>query len=140
MSQAEILLPVFVQIALTFALVMWTGFARVAAARAGKVKMADIALGQPGWPEQVTKIGNSYENQTQIPVLFFVLVGFALITHRVDFIFVVMSWIFVGLRFAHVFEHVGRNHVQRRFVIFIAGVSVVLAMWIRFALQILWVY
>lgn len=91
MSTAEVLLPVFVQVALIFVLVIWTGAAQVRAIRKGETRMKDVALGQHGWPERVTKIGNAYENQLQIPMLFLALVALALITRKADFVFVVLS-------------------------------------------------
>ena len=45
-----ILLPVFVQVALTFALLFWMASARTRAVRRGETKIRDIALGQPAWP------------------------------------------------------------------------------------------
>src|SRR5436853_636480 len=50
MSLQSVLLPLFVQVALTFVLMFWMGGVRTAAVRRGDVKMRDIALGQPGWP------------------------------------------------------------------------------------------
>ena len=137
MSIAEILLPVFVLIALTFALVIWTGLRRVSAIRGGQVRMKDVALGERNWPEGVAKIGNSYENQLQMPVLFYILVVLALITRRADFTFVVLSWIFVATRFVHVYMHIGANYMPHRFFAFLAGVIVLAIMWVKFAFEIL---
>lgn len=137
MSIAEILLPVFVLIALTFALVIWTGIRRVSVIRGGQVRMKDVALGERNWPEGVAKVGNAYENQLQMPVLFYLLVILALVTRRADFAFVVLSWIFVATRLIHAFLHIGRNYMPHRFYAFLAGVIVLAIMWIMFAVQIL---
>lgn len=137
MSIAEILLPVFVQVVLIFVLAMWMGLSRVAAIRSGQTRMADIALGQKAWPERIIKIGNAYDNQFQLPVLFLLLVAFAMITRRADFIFVLLSWIFVATRIVHAVLHVGRNYVPHRFYAFLAGAIVLIIMWLRFAVQIL---
>src|SRR5687768_8169265 len=69
-----VLLPVFVEVGLTFFLLFWTGRTRVAAVRSREVLIPDVALGQPGWPARVTLIANAYHNQLQLPVLFYVLV------------------------------------------------------------------
>jgi hypothetical protein len=137
MSIQAVLLPVFVQVALTFALLFWLGGARVAAASRGEVKLRDIALGQQAWPERVTKIGNCYHNQLQVPVLFYVLVALALITRKTDLLFVVLSWLFVLLRLAHAYVHVASNRVPTRFRWFVAGAVILLVMWIIFAARIL---
>lgn len=137
MSIAEILLPAFVLVALTFALVIWTGIRRVSVIRGGQVRMKDVALGERNWPENVAKVGNAYENQLQMPVLFYLLVALALITRRADFAFVVLSWIFVATRFIHVYLHTGTNYMPHRFYAFLAGVIVLAIMWVKFAFEIL---
>lgn len=59
MSIQAVLLPVFVQVALTFALLYWSGYVRVGHTRRGEVKLRDIALRQANWPEHATKFGNN---------------------------------------------------------------------------------
>jgi len=137
MSIQAVLLPVFVQVALTFALMFWMGSVRVAAVSRGQVKIRDIALGQSAWPERPTQIANCYHNQLQLPVLFYVLVVLALITRKADLVFVVLSWAFVLLRLAHAYIHVTSNHVPTRFRWYLAGAAVLLVMWIVFAVRIL---
>jgi hypothetical protein len=137
MSIQAVLLPVFVQVALTFALMFWMGSVRVAAISRGQVKVRDMALGQPVWPERETQIANCYHNQFQLPVLFYVLVALALFTRKADLLFVVLSWTFVLLRLAHALVHVTTNHVPTRFRWFLAGALVLLVMWIVFAARIL---
>ena len=133
MSIQSVLLPVFVQVALTFVLMYAMAYTRVSAIRRGEVKVRDTALGQPAWPEQATKIGNCYHNQLQLPVLFYVLVAFVLILRKADLLFVIMAWVFVLLRIAHAYVHVTSNYVPRRFYMFAAGSIVLLLMWIVFA-------
>ena len=50
MTVTDFLLPVFVQVALTFALLIRTAIGRVSSFRSGEVKPEDIALGEQGWP------------------------------------------------------------------------------------------
>ena len=69
MSIQAVLLPLFVQVALTFALVFWTARVRVAAVRRGEIHPRDIALRQPNWPKRETQIANAYQNQLEQPVL-----------------------------------------------------------------------
>src|ERR1700760_2396419 len=111
MSLASVLLPVFVQVALTFALLFWMGSARTSALRNKETKVSDIALGEANWPARVMAVGNSYNNQWQMPVLFYVLVILAWITRKADLLFVVMSWIFVLSRIVHAGIHTTTNYV-----------------------------
>jgi len=137
MSIRFVLLPLFVQIALTFCLLFWMGFARLGALRRGETKISAIALGQPNWPAKPQQIANCFANQFQLPVLFYLLVVLAIITRHADILFVVLSWVFVFTRLVHAFIHTGTNDVQRRFYVFLAGATVLLAMWIIFVVSIL---
>jgi hypothetical protein len=137
MSVAAVLAPVFVQVALTLALLSWTGLSRVASVRSGQTKVGNIALGQPNWPVKIQQRGNSYNNQLQLPVLFYVLTALALITRSADLLFVVMAWLFVGSRLVHAYIHTGSNFVRYRFYAFAVGLVILLAMWLIFAARIL---
>lgn len=137
MTIQTVLLPVFVQVALTLGLLVWMASARTTSVKRGDTKMRDIALGQPAWPERPTQIGNCYNSQFQIPLLFYVLVILAWITKQADLIFVVMAWIFVLSRLAHAYIHTTSNYVPNRFRAFALGVLVLALMWIIFAVRIL---
>lgn len=137
MTLQAILLPLFVQVGLTFVLLFWMGTLRVGAIRRREVRMADIALGQPAWPQRPTQVGNAYRNQFELPVLFYVLVVLAIIARKADLLFVVMSWIFVILRIVHAGIHTTSNDVRQRFFAFAIAAIVLLLMWIIFAVRVL---
>jgi hypothetical protein len=136
MSITAVLLPVFVQVALTFLLLMWMGRSRIASLRAGDVKIRDIALGERNWPTRIQQIANSYHNQFELPVLFYAIVALALITRKADLLFVVLSWVFVASRLVHAVIHTTSNRVSQRFGVFLVGMILLMAMWIMFALRI----
>jgi len=137
MSIQMVLLPVFVEVALTFVLMFWMARARVAAVSGGECKVRDIALRQPNWPVGVTQIGNAYHNQLELPVLFYVLTGLALVTKLADLAFVLLAWLFVATRVAHAYIMVTSNHVPRRFRAFAIGAFTLMAMWIVFIVRVL---
>ena len=137
MSVASILLPVFVQVALTFVLLMRLGSARLRALSAGNTKVRDIALGENNWPADVTQVGNCFNNQFQLPLLFYVLVVLALFLRKADLLFVVMSWIFVVSRIVHAGVHITSNNVSQRFAAYTVGMAVLLLMWAIFTVRIL---
>ncbi|GJD48898.1 hypothetical protein OPKNFCMD_1624 [Methylobacterium crusticola] len=137
MSIQAVLAPVFVQVLLTFGLLLWTGRARFAAARAGAVRVRDIALGQRAWPAPVQQVSNAFSNQFELPVLFYALTALALATRKADLLFVAMAWLFVLSRLAHAAIYASSNVVIRRFGAFLAGALVLMAMWIVFAARIL---
>ena len=137
MSAQMVLLPVFVQVGLTFALLIGMALARRRSLVSGETKIRDVALGEPNWPKSTTQIANCYRNQFELPVLFYALIALALPLRHADFFIVLMSWVFVVTRFAHAGIFVTSNDLGQRSSIWLASVLVLLAMWIYFALKIL---
>ena len=136
MSISAVILPVLIQVGLTFLLLLWLGRSRVGHLRSGEVRVKDIALGERNWPTRILQIQNSYHNQFELPVLFYVLVLLALITRKADMLFVVMSWMFVTSRLVHAAIHTTSNKVSLRFMAFVVGVLILAAMWVIFGIRI----
>lgn len=137
MSVQAVLLPVFVLIGLAFALLMGMAVARTRSLRSGETRFEDIALREPNWSMRATQIANCFSNQFEVPVLFYVLIALALPLRHADLVIVLLSWVFVITRFVHAGIFVTSNNVPRRGLVWFAGVVVLLAMWIYFALRIL---
>lgn len=137
MAIQSVPLPLFVQIGLTFALLLWMGSARLCALRHGEAKIATISLGQPNWPPRVQQIANCYANQFQLPLLFYIVTALAVVTRQADALFVVLSCLFVATRLVHAYIHTGSNYMPWRFYAFVADTAVLLIMWIVFAVHIL---
>src|SRR5882724_21960 len=137
MSAQTVLLPVFVLVGLAFALLLWMASARTRALTSREISLKDIALGQPNWPTRATQIGNCFANQFELPLLFYILIGLALPLRHADFVIVLLSWVFVITRFAHAGIFVTSNNMQQRSLAWFAGVLVLFAMWLHFALRIL---
>ena len=137
MSAQMVLLPVFVLVGLAFFLLLWMATARTKALKAKETRLKDIALREPNWPEKATQIGNCFSNQFEIPVLFYILIALALPLRHADLFIVLMSWVFVVTRFVHAGIFTTSNDVRQRGLVWFAGVLVLLAMWIYFALRML---
>ena len=140
MSVQMVLLPVFVLVGLTFALLVWMAGARRQALVGGETKIRDIALGQPNWPTRATQIGNCFRNQFELPLLFYILIALAIPLRHADLFIVLMSWVFVVTRFVHAGIFVTSNDLNRRSLAWFAGVLVLFVMWLYFALRILLVF
>ncbi|MFT3731709.1 MAG: MAPEG family protein [Hyphomicrobium sp.] len=137
MTVTEFLLPVFVQVGLTLVLIVMTAISRLSNFQLGEVRTQDIALGEPRWPTKTTQRANAFKNQFELPVLFYVLVAFILITKVGDILLLVLAWAFVILRIAHAYVHTTNNNVRVRGRIYGGGLVVLIAMWIIFAIKIL---
>ena len=137
MSLPVVLLPLFVEVLLTFGLWFWMAWLRTRALRARSVRMRDIALREPNWPPRVLQVGNAAHNQLEIPMLFYVLTILSIITRHADLVFVVLAWIFVLSRLAHAYVHTTSNDIRKRGPLFGIGLMVLLIMWVIFIVRIL---
>jgi hypothetical protein len=137
MSAQMVLLPVFVQVGLTFALLFMMAGSRTTTLKSGQTRIKDIALGQPNWPARTMQVGNCFRNQFELPVLFYALIALALPLRHADLVIVLLSWVFVITRFVHAGIFVTANNVGRRGLAWFAGALVLFIMWVYFALRIL---
>ena len=137
MSIQAVLLPLFVEVVLTFVLLYWMAYNRTSLLRAGEIKSRDVALREPNWPPRLTQISNAFHNQLELPLLFYVLTILALMTRHADLLFVMLAWIFVVSRLVHAYIHVTSNDVRQRGPLFGLGALVLTIMWAIFMIRIL---
>ncbi len=137
MTLRDVLLPLFVEVILTFGLVFWAAVLRVRDLKSGAAKPQDIALREPNWPAHTRQVAYSYSNQLELPVLFYVLTILAYLTHHAGTLFVILAWIFVVFRLMHAYVHVTSNVVNIRGPLFGLSVVVLAIMWLIFMIQIL---
>lgn len=137
MTIQAILLPVFVEVLLIFALGVLLGKRRYHSVQIGAVRRDDVIMGQRAWPPKVQAASNAFSNQFELPVLFFALVPLAIMTRKADLLFVVLSWVFVLSRIVHASVYATSNELAYRFGAFAVGAAVLLVMWIVFAIRIL---
>jgi hypothetical protein len=136
-TQNALVYPMLVQVGLTFALLFWMARERYVAIKTRVVRPAQIALGEPGWPITATKVANSFRNQLEVPILFYLLVVLAIQTRMIDGVLVALAWVFVSTRLAHAAVHTTCNDVMVRGSVFGVGVLVLFAMWIWLAARLL---
>jgi hypothetical protein len=137
MSIRFVLLPLFVEVLLTFGLYFWMAWLRTSLLRSRTVHPRDIALREPNWPPHALKIANAAHNQLETPMLFYVLTILAIVTHHADVVFVVLAWLFVISRLAHAYVHTTSNIIAQRGPLFGIGLMVLLIMWVIFIVRIL---
>ena len=132
-----VLLPLFVEVLLTFGLYFWMAWLRTSLIRSRAVHPRDIALREPNWPPHVLQVANAAHNQLELPLLFYVLTILSIMTHGADVIFIVLAWIFVLSRLAHAWVHTTSNRISVRGPVFGLGLLVLLIMWLIFIIRIL---
>src|SRR5262249_20610357 len=137
MSIQAVLLPLFVEVALTFVLLFWMARLNVAAVRSGTVRPQEIALREPNWPARNRQIQNAYHNQLELPTLFYMFAFLWIVLRRAVLFFVLLAGFFGALRCLRAFALVPDNVVPGRGAFFLAGALVLAVMWAIFALRIL---
>jgi hypothetical protein len=132
-----VLLPLFVQVALTLGLGLWLAELRRRDFKSGAVQPSNVSMREPNWPRRTMQASYAFSNQFELPALFYVLTILSIITHHADFIFVVLAWLFVLSRLAQAFVHVTHNTLHLRGMFFGIGALVLLVMWVVFVARIL---
>ncbi len=127
----------FAHVLLTLGLLIRLGFLRVAAVRTRQVSIRDVALSSDGYPEHALKVGKSFSNQFEIPMLFYFGVAVLLIFGNVTLWHVVLAWAFVALRYLHAGIHITTNNVNQRFAVYLVGVIVLTGLMLSIYLPIL---
>src|SRR6201986_5576191 len=135
MSVQWVLLPVFVLVGLTFALLLGMVATRGYAQRGGPAPRN--SAGKANWTGRAAQYGDCFHNSFQVPVLFYILIALALPLRHADLVIVLLSWVFVVTRFVHAGIFVNSNDLNRRSLAWFAGVLVWFAMWVYFALKML---
>jgi hypothetical protein len=110
MSVRMILLPVFVQVALTFLLLFWSN----------TTNKRDAT-------------GSAWREELELPVLFYVLTIVAWQTQFADILFLLLAWVFVALRVLRAVRNEGTNTGP----LFIASAIVLGVMWLIYAVRLL---
>jgi len=131
-----VLLPLFVEVLLTFGVMFGMMFFRTTTLRSGETRFEDISLREPNWPRRATQFGYAFANQFELPVLFYVLTILVIITHHADLLFVLLAWIFVLMRVLQAVVHVTNNNVRMRGAYYGVGALILFIMWIIYIVRI----
>ena len=137
MTLQAILLPVFVEVFLTFGLLFWLGKLRADDLKSGAVQPSQHKFGENVGSDRTRQVHRCFQNQFETPILYYVVVILAIMAKKADIIFVVLEWLYVLLRLAHAWAHCGRNDLSIRSPLFAVGLLVLLVMWLLLAIQLL---
>lgn len=125
---AWLVAAVLLQGLLTLAALGVLSFVRVKLLRAGAVNAADVVLSREPWPDQAKQASNAFDNQFQLPLLFYVGVAVA-IFFGPSLLEVLLAWVFAVSRWAHAFIYIVWNHVPSRATAFSIGFAALIVLW-----------
>jgi hypothetical protein len=132
-----VLLPLFVEVLLTFGLMFGMMYLRTSTLMRGETRYDEISLREPNWPRRSQQFAYAFGNQFELPMLFYVLTILSIMTRHADIIFVVLAWVFVIFRWAQAGVHVTSNDVRFRGATYFVGAIVLVVMWVIFIVRIL---
>lgn len=125
-----VLPPLFIQVVLTFVLSVLLAGSRVAESLADRNIAAGVKAGRSDvYSPRTLRIGDSFRNQFEVPVLFYAGVLLAMVTGPIGDHFVNLAWVFAVSRILHAAIHCSVNIILLRFFTFIIGVIAIALMW-----------
>ena len=137
-TTALLIAAVLAQGAIALALLWVLGAIRVPMVASGKMPVAKVALSREPWPEHEKKVSNAFDNQFQLPVLFYLACGLT-IYFGTGWIEVVLAWLFVLSRIVHMLIFITRNRVYRRFFAYTFGYAILCVFWVDLALRLVFI-
>ncbi|WDR02962.1 MAPEG family protein [Devosia algicola] len=130
MLDKALFLAMAAQVFLTFAVLMLLGRERVPRVMSGEIAVKDIAVERDAYPLKARLLSNNFDNQFQLPVLFYVACILSLSAGDTGWFDVILAWLFVALRYVHSIIHVTTNRVHRRFAVYAMGMLVLALLWL----------
>ncbi|MEZ7276080.1 hypothetical protein EXT42_18175 [Pseudoalteromonas sp. CO302Y] len=127
----------FTQVLLTFSIMVIMGRRRFTAARNKVIKMQDfltMELDKAG--SEVRVADRNFINQFEMPILFFIACLTALQVNAAGFVFVILAWVYVGLRLLHSVIHLTTNTLKLRYYSFVISSFIMLIMWLMILIRI----
>jgi hypothetical protein len=113
-----------------FALAVYMFRSRVRALKSGEVSFKYFRTYSSESPtDRLLVIGRHYDNQFQVPILFFITCLAHFCVNQTNILTVILAWFFVGSRLIHSYIHLGENRIQKRAAAFCLGWLVLMAMW-----------
>lgn len=135
LEQSDIFVPMVVQMALMLAVGIWLIWARVGSVARGKVNMSDVA--RSGWQGWIKQAGDNFDNQHQLPHLFFTACFLLYLTNSVSDFAIIAAWVFALSRIVHAGVHLTFNHIMTRFLCFFVGVVSLAVLFVNVLLAVL---
>ena len=135
MLKTVILWPAIAQFILIACVYLRLSVTRQQALRSGAVPDTDFA---PGIDEPVAsaEARRHLANQFELPLLFFIVIGFLFGVDGVSILELVVAWLFVGSRLVHTLAAL-KGLLMLRHVSFLIGFVLVFFLWLDLAVRIL---
>ncbi|MFC6445233.1 MAPEG family protein [Shinella zoogloeoides] len=121
--------PMIAHVALVFCLYLLLSSRRMGAVKEGRARPDQFRENREE-PAESLVVKNAIANQFELPVLFYAVSILLYLVDADNTVTVAGGWLFVALRYAHAYVHVTSNRLRYRRPLFIAGLLVVMLLWI----------
>jgi hypothetical protein len=132
-----LILAIAAQVLLTLAILILMGVERLPRVMSGEISLKDIAVDTDAYPLKARLLSNNFDNQFQLPILFYIAALLALWSGGTNWLEVACASLFVASRYVHAAIHVTTNNVERRFAVYTAGLAVLAILWLLLLLRLL---
>lgn len=140
MFYKPMLLPLLSQVLLTFTVWFYLYISRIGEMKRKKIHPQALK-GRDSMPALLPESAasaNNFMNLFEMPVLFYLAVLLSLILLVQDQVLVILAWVYVLLRYVHSLIHCTYNKVMHRFQVYFISCIVLLLIWLRLAVYILY--
>ncbi|BCP54035.1 membrane protein [Kaistia sp. 32K] len=135
MLKTAILWPAIAQFALIALCYLWLGITRRGAVASGAVPSTDFPPGVAE-PQASATARRHLANQFELPLLFFVVIGFLFGVNGASILELVVAWLFVASRVVHTIASLN-GPLALRHLSFLVGFLLVGFLWLDLAVRIL---
>jgi len=124
--------PMIAHVALVVVLYLLLSARRMRAVREGRARPEQFRENREE-PADSLLVRNSIANQFELPMLFYAASILLYLVDADNPVTVAGGWLFVALRYAHAYVHVTSNRLRYRRPLFIAGMLVLVLLWVWLA-------
>ena len=124
--------PMIAHVALVVVLYLLLSARRMRAVREGRARPEQFRENREE-PAESLVVKNAIANQFELPMLFYAVSILLYLVDADNPVTVAGGWLFVALRYAHAYVHVTSNRLRYRRPLFIAGLLVLVLLWIWLA-------
>ena len=97
-----------------------------------EIKYGQFKLYTGVFPDKYEQSRQHLKNQFELPVIFYLLVALLYSSNNLQYIDIILAWLFVISRYIHSFIRFKNNYLPYRATIFTLGYVILLAGWINF--------
>ena len=134
MNQTAIFWPMLAHVLLVYIVYGFVGKRRFGIVGSGGARVSQFK-NRGDEPEASATASNNLMNQFELPVLFHVLCLALCVTNGVNYLTLILMWLFILSRYLHAWIHLSTNPVMLRSRVFTGGALILLVAWIWFALH-----